>query len=125
MPLLAMNAGALLIVLGLIGYFAPHLIGTGDPYNPTALIPAGVGLLLELCGAISLSKPGLRKHLMHLAAMVGVLGTIGGFVPMFRSGFDFGKAATLVGLGMSVICLIFTILCVRSFIAARKARRAA
>ena len=125
MPLLAMNAGALLIVLGLIGYFAPHLIGTGDSYKPTALIPAGVGLLLELCGAISLSKPGLRKHLMHLAAMVGVLGTLGGFMPMFRSSFDFSKAATLVGLGMSVICLIFTILCIRSFIAARNARRAA
>ena len=63
MPLLAMNAGALLIVLGLIGYFAPHLIGTGDPYKPTALIPAGVGLLLELCGAISLSKPEIgRAH---------------------------------------------------------------
>ena len=125
MPLLAMNAGALLIILGLIGYFAPQLIGTGDSYKPTALIPAGVGLLLELCGAISLSKPGLRKHLMHLAAMVGVLGTLGGFMPMFRSSFDFSKAATLVGFGMSVICLIFTILCVRSFIAARNARRAA
>ena len=125
MPLLAMNAGALLIILGLIGYFAPQLIGTGDSYKPTALIPAGVGLLLELCGAISLSKPGLRKHLMHLAALVGVLGTLGGFMPMFRSSFDFSKAATLVGLGMSVICLIFTILCIRSFIAARKARRGA
>ena len=41
MPFLAMNCGATLLVLGLIGYFAPNLIGTGEPYKPTALIPAG------------------------------------------------------------------------------------
>ena len=125
MPFLAMNAGALLLALGLIGFFAPHLIGTGEPYAKTALIPAGFGLLLEVCGAISLSKPGQRKFVMHLAAMVGLLGTVGGFVPLFRSGFDFGKASTLVGLGMAVVCLLFTLLCVRSFIAARRARKAA
>ena len=125
MPLIAMNAGALLIVLGLIGYFAPNVIGSGDPYAKTALIPAGVGLLIELCGAISLSMPGFRKHLMHLAAMVGVLGTVGGLVPMFRSGFDYGKASTMVGLGMTAICFVFTLLCVLSFIAAKKARKAA
>lgn len=125
MPFIAMNAGALLLLLGIIGYSSPNLIGTGEPFAKTALIPAGFGLLIEFCGAISLSKPGLRKHLMHLAAMVGVIGTFGGLMPMFRSNFDFSKAATLVGLGMTVICLVFTILCVMSFIAARKARKAA
>ena len=92
---------------------------------PTALIPAGVGLLFELFGAISLSKPGLRKLLMHLAAMLGVLGTIGGFAPAVMRKFDFSQTAVIVGLAMSVICLVFTLLCVRSFIAARKARQAA
>ncbi|MFO0938858.1 MAG: hypothetical protein U0798_20325 [Gemmataceae bacterium] len=125
MPYLAMNAGAFLLVLGILGYVTPALIGSGDPYKPTALIPSAVGLLLEFCGVISISKPGLRKHLMHFAAMIGLLGTIGGLVPMFRSGFDMQKAATRVGLGMTVICLIFTGLCIGSFIAARKARQAA
>lgn len=124
MPLIAMNCGALLLALGLIGYFAPGLIGTGDPYKPTALIPAGVGLLLELFGVISFSKPGLRKHLMHMAAMVGVLGTVGGFAPAIMRKFDVSQTAVVIGLLMSAVCLIFTALCVRSFIAARKARLA-
>lgn len=124
MPFLAMNFGALLIALGLIGYFKPDLLGTGEPYKPTALIPAVLGLILELCGTISLSKPGLRKLLMHLAATVGLLGTIGGFVPAVMRKFDFSQTAVVVGLTMSAICLIFTLVCVRSFFAARKARLA-
>lgn len=125
MPLLAMNAGAILLVFGLVGYFAPTMVGTGDPYKVTALIPAAFGLILEICGALSLSKPGLRKMLMHLAALAGVLGTVGGFFPAFKRGFDFNQAAVSLGIGMSVVCLIFTLLCVRSFIAARKARQKA
>jgi hypothetical protein len=125
MPFLAMNAGALLLVLGAIGYFKPDLIGTGEPYKPTALIPAAFGLIIEICGALSLSQPGLRKMLMHLAALAGVLGTIGGFAPAVMRKFDFSQAAVVIGLGMSVVCLIFTLLCVRSFIAARKARQRA
>lgn len=125
MPFLAMNAGALLLVLGLIGFFAPDLIGTGEKFKPTALIPAALGLVLELCGAISLSKPDLRKLLMHIAAAVGVLGTIGGFAPAIMRKFDFSQTAVIVGMGMTVVCLIFTLLCVRSFIAARKARQRA
>jgi nitrate/nitrite transporter NarK len=125
MPFLAMNAGAILIVLGCIGYFVPDLLGSGDKYKVTALIPAAVGLVLELCGAISLSKPDLRKLLMHIAAAVGIIGTIGGFSPMIRGDFQFSKAAVISGACMSVVCLIFTLLCVRSFIAARKARQRA
>lgn len=125
MPFLAMNAGAILIVLGLVGYFNPNLVGTGDPFKPTALIPAAFGLVLEVCGAMSLSQPGLRKMLMHIAALAGVLGTVGGFFPAFKRGFDFSQTAVSLGIGMSVVCFIFTLLCVRSFMAARKARQRA
>ena len=125
MPFLAMNAGALLLVLGAIGYFKPDLIGSGEPYKPTALIPAAFGLIIEICGALSLSQPGLRKILMHIAALVGVLGTVGGFSPMIKNDFQFSKAAVVAGAGLTVISLVFTLLCVRSFIAARKARQRA
>jgi di/tricarboxylate transporter len=67
---------------------------------------------------------------MHAAAMVGVLGFLGGFMPLIRgyskSGtVDFAKSAVQSGVLMVVVCLLFTVACVKSFIDARKARAAA
>jgi hypothetical protein len=127
MPFIAMNFGGFLLVLGILAFASPGLFGGHDPNvkSYTSLIPAGIGLLIEICGALSLSKPGLRKHLMHVAAMIGVIGFVGGFMPVYRGGFDLGKASVIVGLIMSALCFVFVALCVRSFIAARKARKAA
>lgn len=125
MPFITMNFGGFLLVLGILAFASPSLFGAGEAYAKTSLIPAGVGLLLELCGAFSLSKPGLRKHLMHVAALVALIGFIGGFMPISRAGLDFGKASVVVGLIMSTLCLIFLVICIRSFVAARKARQAA
>ena len=69
MARLAMFFGVLLIALGLVGYFAPDVFGkVGEKgTSPTALIPAGIGLVLFICGAVVSAKPTLRKHVMHLA----------------------------------------------------------
>jgi hypothetical protein len=66
---------------------------------------------------------------MHLAAMVGLLGAIGGFMPLIRQynktgSFDPLKPSAVAGELMILICLVFVGLCVKSFIAARKAREA-
>ena len=117
--------GALLIVLGLVGYFAPTTLGEVGPEgtSPTALIPAGVGAILLLCGLIVEFKPSTRKHVMHLAAAIGLIGAIGGIMPLQRSKMDFSKASAVSGLLMIVLCAIFVILCIRSFVLARIARR--
>lgn len=92
----------------------------------TALIPAVFGGLLILCAVGVIMKPDLRKHIMHLAAVIGVLGLVGGFVPLIRAGdFDVAKPAARNGLLMALICAIFVYFCVQSFIEARKARQAA
>ncbi len=92
----------------------------------TALIPAVFGGLLILCAVGVILKPDLRKHIMHLAAVIGVLGLVGGFVPLIRAGdFDVAKPAARNGLLMALICAIFVYFCVQSFIEARKARQAA
>ena len=44
--------------------------------TPTALIPSGVGLVLVVLGAVAEGR--LRKHAMHAAAAVGVLGFLFG-----------------------------------------------
>ncbi|VTS00159.1 hypothetical protein [Tuwongella immobilis] len=124
MAKIALLAGLLLIGIGCASYF-----GTGTE-SKTALIPAGFGAGLTVCGLISLAKPSLNKHVMHAAAMIGLLGTIGGLVPTIRQvvktgSVDFTSPPFLAGAGLTVVSAGFVFLCVRSFIAARKAREAA
>jgi membrane associated rhomboid family serine protease len=131
MPRLAMLFGSLLISVGLIGYLNPSLIGTPpEKQSPTALIPAFFGGALLLLGLISRLAPNLRKHAMHFAAMVGLLGVIGGAVrPIMLlvkgEKIDTGAAPFISQMLMIAISALFLFLCVRSFIAARKAREAA
>jgi hypothetical protein len=138
-------AAILLIVVGVVGYAGQDV----DPVKGkswTALIPAIVGGVLAVSGLLAF-KPGLRKHAMHLAAVVGLLGFVGGFMPLQNqakkirtaaeeegnpistteafSRVDPTKKSAVSGELMSLICLVFVVLCVNSFIQARKARQSA
>ena len=113
------------IALGLIGF-----IGTGSQY-PTALIPAVLGLLLGIFGALSLSPDaGRRKLFMHInvtLGLLGFLGTIPSVIEIVKMAM--GKVlphpiASEEKFATCVICLIFVAMCVRSFIEARRARTA-
>jgi uncharacterized membrane protein YeaQ/YmgE (transglycosylase-associated protein family) len=124
MARVAMLFGALLIVLGLVGYLSPDTLGTNDPTksSATSLIPAGIGAVLLLCGLIVEFKPSTRKHVMHLAAAVGLIGALGGIMPLTRGPFDLEKASVRSGLLMIILCGLFVVLCIRSFVLARIAR---
>ena len=114
---------ALFIVLGLIGF-----IGTGSVHY-TALIPAALGLLLGVFGALSFSPDaGRRKLFMHINVTLGLLGFLGTFMGLIQW-FQMLAGATLKNppateskAVMALLCLVYVALCVRSFIAARKAR---
>jgi uncharacterized membrane protein YeaQ/YmgE (transglycosylase-associated protein family) len=125
MARVSMFFGVLLIALGLVGYFQPTFFGEVGPEgtSPTALIPAAIGAILLLCGLVVSARPGLRKHVMHLAAAVGLIGALGGFMPIMRIKMDVSKPGTVAGILMVVVCALFVVLCVRSFILARIARR--
>src|SRR5436305_10008804 len=105
----SMVFGVLLIAVGLLGYF-----GT-DTTSPTALIPAGIGLLLVVLGVLAL-KESLRKHAMHVAAMVGLLGTVGALVRPVRTlaaGEEIKNPAALTSqLVTAGLCAVFVGLCV-------------
>jgi hypothetical protein len=116
--------GALLTALGAVAYFNPDLLAGGKPNQVSAASPAFVGLPIALAGLLSLAAPGARKHAMHLAAVLALLGVVGGFVPVVLRKFDVNTTAVQVGLGMTGLSAVFLFLCVRSFIAARKARQA-
>ncbi len=113
--------GVLLIIIGAWGFF-----GTGMTHY-TALIPAGVGLVLAVLGALA-RKDALRKHAMHAAAMVGLLGFVfgaGWFVARpFVTGKPLVDAAGMSTAAMAALCAGFLALCVKSFIDARRRRKA-
>jgi hypothetical protein len=122
MPVLAIIFGFILDILGVAGF-----VFTGAS-QVTALIPSFFGTIILVCGLLALWKGGaVRKHAMHVAAAVGLLGFLGGII---RSGPKLGAvlagqpvepSATAVWLQFSfaVICLIFVAACIRSFIQAR------
>jgi uncharacterized membrane protein (UPF0136 family) len=115
--------GLLLILLGLVGYY-----GTGH-IHPTALIPAGFGLLLAIFGFLANTEDTRKKMLfMHIAVTLGLLGFLATAAAILQEiqllqgkVFPFPSAVESKA-AMSIICLIFVLLCVRSFIAARRAR---
>lgn len=120
----SMLFGVLLIVLGLVGYFKPTAFGAVGPEgtSPTALIPAAIGAILLVCGLAVSANPGFRKAVMHLAALVGLVGAVGGFMPIVRNGMDVSKSGTVAGILMVVACGLFVVMCVRSFVLSRIAR---
>lgn len=110
----------LFIALGLVGY-----IGTGSEH-PTALIPAALGVLLGIFGFLAISPDeGKRKLFMHInvtLGLLGFLGTVMGLVHFLSGNLGANPPATQSKAAMAVLCVIYVALCVRSFIAARKAR---
>lgn len=119
----------LLILVGVGGYLMGHPDPTTGHVGPTALIPAAVGVVLGVLGAVSFREKA-RKHAMHAAAMVGLLAAIGDAVQLVRTIFNTTSAPAvrqLKLLSMSatlVLCVVFLVLCIRSFIQARKNRQA-
>ncbi|HEV2577422.1 MAG TPA: hypothetical protein VGU25_09450 [Acidobacteriaceae bacterium] len=116
------------ILLGIIG--VAYFVGTGSTH-PTALIPLWFGLALVVCGVLSLTENARRRMLwMHIAVTISLLGFLfPGFMAIKEwvaasGGPLVHPAAVQEQAIMSAVCLVFTLLCVRSFIAARRSRTA-
>jgi fucose 4-O-acetylase-like acetyltransferase len=115
--------GVLLIILG-----AASFILTGHRF-PTSLIPVAFGILLVIFGGMAETPETRRRMLfMHIAVTIGLLGFLA-TAPALLSAFQLFKgklfpypAAIEEKAAMSVLLLIYVVLCVRSFIAARRSR---
>src|SRR5262245_18242041 len=107
-----------LILVGVIGYVAT------DAVSLTALIPSAFGLVLAILGALAW-RDIARKHVMHAAAMLELLGfllTAGRIGMVLAKGEIKSQAALIENAVMAVTCLLFVGLCVKSFIDARRRR---
>jgi hypothetical protein len=112
------SVGFLLILLGLVGYFA-----TGRA-SVTSLIPAMVGAVFLVLALIA-RNPAARRHVMHAAvalALLGAIGTLARVIPALAAGTA-GRPAVLAQIAMTVILGVYVALGVRSFIEARRARK--
>ncbi len=123
MAKITIGLGFVLIVLGLGGYF-----GTGWEHV-TALIPAFFGLPLLILGLIARNERR-RKTAMHIAVGIGLLGFVGTVrglmkLPVLLTGGELERpTAVAVQAAMALVCFVFVLLCVWSFITFIKARRA-
>lgn len=128
MPFITILFALDLIITGIVGF-----VVTGKEHI-TALIPSFIGTLLLVLGVLAFN-PKLRKHVMHGAAMVAIIGflaTISGGLtdlPKFLSGNmnDLPKpvAASISKLITNLLMLHFVVICVISFIEVRMARNKA
>lgn len=115
--------GIILIILG-----GASFVLTGSKF-PTSLIPVAFGILLVIFGFMAETPVAKRRMLfMHIAVTVGLLGFLGTAQSLFQAVQLFkGKlfpypAAVEEKAAMALLMLIYVLLCVRSFIAARRSR---
>jgi hypothetical protein len=117
MPAVTRAFGFSLILLGVVGYVATGMASI------TALIPAMVGAVFLVLALVA-RNPSARKHVMHAAvalALLGLLGTVPRIIPAVRAG-DLERPAVMAQLVMALILFSYVILGVKSFVDARRAR---
>lgn len=120
LPKIALAVGILLIVLGGWAY-----IVSGPGASPTALIPAVLGVLLAVAGLVGLRGGGARRHAMHTAAAVALLGVLGSAYQLIAkpsAGSKHADIARMAGVLNLALCGVFLVLAIWSFVQARRAR---
>jgi len=117
---LSVTIGILMIILG-----AGSFLLTGAA-SATALIPAFFGIAFVGLGILGIKKESMRKHVMHAAlllAILGIGGSFGGLINVLGvlGGNELERPnAAYAQAIMAIICIYFVIAGVRSFISARK-----
>jgi hypothetical protein len=114
----------LLAILGVGGYYYTGHI------HPTALIPLWFGIALGVCGFLAISPSETRRKIfMHIAVTIGVIGFLGGVITAIQGygsarsqGIDPDMVALWDKAIMAVLMLNYVVLCVQSFIKARRTR---
>jgi len=114
-PTLTILYGLFLIIWGVSISFL------SESKSLTSYFPSILGLPLFVSGLLASIKPEKRKLWMHIAVTFGLLCAIGGtrFFMKMSDGINY---ATLSMLMLFLSGSLFTVICIFSFIHARKAR---
>ena len=119
MTKLTISIGVLLVVVGVGGYILTGAVSV------TALIPAVIGVVLVALAAWG-RNDATRKHAMHgamLVALLGVAGSVRGLLqlPGLLAGGEVARPAAVYSQSITAILMLILIVAgVRSFVAARR-----
>jgi len=114
--------GSLLVLLGVLAYYLSGMASF------TAFIPSVFGAVFIALG-LAAANESLRKHVMHAAVVVALLGLFGTFrgltqLPQLMSGADLERPMAVASQSvMAMLTIVFIGFCVNSFIQARKAQK--
>lgn len=116
MPRTTIGLGIVLIAVGVIAYIATAFASW------TALIPAILGALILVSGIIGLKNQKLGIHIALVVAILGIIGTAMNVVQIgaLIAGDAERPAAVITSTITFVLLIIYVIMGVRSFIAARR-----
>lgn len=116
MPRITIGLGTILIALGAIAYFATAFASW------TALIPAILGAVILACGLIGLKNEKIGVHSGLVVALLGVFGTAMNVLQLGEvfTGTAERPAAVIVSTIAFVLLVVYIVLGIRSFIAARR-----
>jgi hypothetical protein len=118
MPSTTRLVGIILMLIGIGSYML-----TGRT-SVTALIPAFFGVAFVLLAYVARNEAA-RKHAMHVAVAVGLLGLLGVLgraIPAIAAG-QITRPAVLAQVVTALVLAAFVATGVQSFIAARRARK--
>ncbi len=118
MSCIGLLIGTLLLAQGLVFWGMAGFEGA----RATAAIPSAFGILLIVCSLMAKAMPNARKHIMHLAVLLALLGVVGGAMMFFKGlgAEDRDMKKLLDQGGMAILCVVFILLAVNSFIQARR-----
>jgi hypothetical protein len=134
----AITFGSALLIIAFYGYYGDVLTKAEDSEGQgsqvqesdsseqpevrslTALLfPGIVGFGMLLAGLLAM-KTGAKKHGMHVAAMLALLGAIAAWGRAVMVLMDDEKELPLMLLLMGIVCTLFVVLSIKSFKAAKE-----
>lgn len=116
MPRITLGLGTLLVLVGVIAYVATAFASW------TALIPAILGVVLFVSGLLARRRQKLGIHVALAVAVLGILGTsmnvaqVGALI----AGEAERPVAVITSTITFVLLLVYVVLGIRSFMAARR-----
>lgn len=120
---LTVLVGVILVAIGAASYFG------AAPAKGNPLAIAGTGSVLIACGWAAANERA-RMHAMHGAVLAGLIGMVVGVVGVMQSDATVDSAGAVTPSGThrwpssvtALVCGVYVVLCVRSFVMARRAR---
>ena len=117
-PVVAVAYGFFLVLWGLLTSFF------GGSGSITSLIPTFIGSPIVIFSYLSIKFPSKQKIFMHIVAIFGLIAFFGG-ADIFRSLITDSNPFNNLLAGLSKIILlisgfVFSFICIRSFVFARK-----